>query len=178
VTEQTKWGLGGLAVGVLATATVVYVSTRDNEDRPPMVVKGGSLIFQSGINNNKPGKNWRSDSSAPNEWQMDHAAGKPTNTFLVMMPGSGTCGPDFVDQLNFEYTLQNGQVVQFQLTRKKQIGSSGNKMVPTIIGANLTPTNSAPTPVLTFPGAGALTRVTGPGIDCRSPGSFTVHPTN
>jgi hypothetical protein len=179
VTEQQKWGLAGLAVGAALTGAVIYVaSTKDNEDRPPMVVKGGSLIIQSGFNSKKPGKPWHNDPNAANEWQMDHSAGKQTNAFLVMMSGSGSCGPDFVDDMILEYTLSSNQAVQqFRVTRKKQIGSSGNKMVPTVIGERLTPTNSGDTPFLMFPDAGELTRVTAAGIDCRSPGAFAIHPT-
>jgi hypothetical protein len=178
VTQQTKWGLAGLATGAVLTGAVIYVAAiRDNEDRPPMVVKGGSLIIQSGFNSKKPGKPWHNDPAAPNEWQMDHSAGKQTNAFLLMMSGSGSCGPDFVDEMVLEYTLSNNQTTQYRITRKKQIGSSGSKMVPTVIGERLSPTNTGDTPFLMFPDAGSLTRVTATGIDCRSPAQFAVHPT-
>jgi hypothetical protein len=166
-----------VAVGAALTGVVIYVAAiRDNEDRPPMVVKGGSLIIQSGFNSKKPGKPWHNDPAAPNEWQMDHPGGKKTNAFLLMMSGSGSCGPDFVDEMVLEYTLASTQAVQqFRITRKAQFG--GSKLVPTVIGERLTPTNSGDTPFLMFPDAGELTRVTAVGIDCRSPGSFAVHPT-
>ena len=176
MTEKTKWGLAGLAAGALITGAVIYTAViRDNEDRPPMVVKGGSLIFQSGVNSANPGKQWQKNPNAQNEWQMNHSAGKPTNAFSVMMTGSGTCGPGFVTELTLEYTRSSDQSVRtFQLVRKAQFGTSG-KMVPTVVGDGLAPTNAGDTPYLTYAEAGDLTRVSATNIDCRSPADFMVY---
>ena len=176
MTEKTKWGLAGLAAGALITGAVIYTAViRDNEDRPPMVVKGGSLIFQSGVNSSNPGKTWHNDPNAQSEWQMNHPAGKPTNAFSVMLTGSGSCGPGFVQELTLEYTRSSDQAVRtFRLVRKAQFGTSG-KMVPTVIGDGLTPTNSGDTPLLTYPDPGELTRVTATNIDCRAPADFMVY---
>jgi hypothetical protein len=174
VTEKTKWGLGGLTVGIVGTALILTAVVRDDEDRPPMVVKGGSLIFQSGVDAAHPGKRWKKNANSTTEWQMDHPRGKPTRTFLVMMSGSGSCGPAFVPELSLEYTLSSGGTARFQVVRRPQNGS-GNKQVPTVIGDGLTENNSGDTPTVTFGSAGELTRVTANGIDCRSPGAFAIH---
>jgi hypothetical protein len=158
VTEQTKWGLGGLTVGLVTGALIMTAVVREEEDRPPMVVRGGSLIFQNGIPNSVPSKKCKKNG---NDWEMDHPNGKPTNYFIVAVVGSGTCGLAVVNSIALEYRLNGGGTKVYSIELK----GPGNK-IPMIVGENLAPVQGDET-TLNVTDAGTLIRVTAGSISCQ-----------
>lgn len=171
--------LGGLGVGVgLGAVGYALLSTKflAEDDRPPIIVRGGSLIFQNGVGN-IDGKPWEKRTSRK-DWQMKHGAGKPTAGFLVIIPGgSGNCGPAYVESLSFDYELGKGSTT-FELVTRGE-GITG-KPAPTIIGDrwnDLKPGTYGNGYTLTFDEAGTLQRVrSGMVIDCASPGTVYIVP--
>ena len=99
--KSTKGLLAGLAVGAGLLWLFFKKRPRDEEDRPVMVVKSGSLVIQSGSDSANPGKRWKKvgEEGDKDIWQMDHPGGKHTNQFRVSMFGTGRCGPRRVRQL-------------------------------------------------------------------------------
>lgn len=90
--------LGVLCAGLLALGRTVQTSgmgvLAEDEERPPIIVKGGSLLFESGDSKKaKKGKPWKTedvpDAAGKNEkqWKPDHPNGIPASVLKVAFTG-------------------------------------------------------------------------------------------
>ncbi len=86
---------GGFAVGYAIKKALA------DDDRPPIIVRGGSLYFDN-TTTKKPGRDWQR--VRPNDkkaWELDHWAGKKVSFYRVYFEGAaGTaCGPIETDEI-------------------------------------------------------------------------------
>lgn len=160
--KGTKWlyGIGGAAIGALGAYLLDHHDRGDDEDRPPILVKDGSLIFQSGdpmgAGNEKKGKPWQSEDD---DWQPDHSAGKPIKWLYVEVTlASGDAVMARTRRIEITYGTK-----RFDIAINNQIGKGGKdcKLVPTISGPGLTPEGTADNPTLVHDkgGTGKITKV-------------------
>ncbi len=92
MTEQTRriaYAASGLAIGGLIVFAALNTSAPE-DDRPPIIVRGGSLYFDNGVPNDRPGKAWKRVEGAE-EYYIDQQHGKPVRLFQVYFVG-GTIG--------------------------------------------------------------------------------------
>ena len=166
---------GGFALGLLVGAGA------EDEDRPPIIVKGGSLIFQSGdpdgASDEKAGKSWK---QVGGDWQPDHDNGKKTNWFSVAIRGgSGSCPAlSMTRELTVTYEAQ-GLESNFRVTIKPRGPNKG--AAPAIVGSGFTEGGNSNNPQLIFgnTGEGSIKRVQfnaqGSGsVTCNGPSSLKI----
>ena len=169
----------GLAVGV-GVGLLVSPGAED-EDRPPIIVKGGSLIFQSGDPDGdaeeQAGKRWKQVGS---DWQPDHDDGKKTSWFSVAIRGgSGSCPTlSMTRELTVTYEAQ-GLETNLRITTKPRGPNKGP--APAIVGSGLTTGGSSTNPQLIFgnPNEGSIKRVQfnaqgGGSVTCNGPSSLKI----
>jgi len=85
--------LGGVLLLAAAIAGFAYLGSKaevEDEDRPPIIVKNGSLDVISGDKSNrkpeyKKGKPWI---TVDTKWQPDHPKGKPSSEYTVLITAS------------------------------------------------------------------------------------------
>ena len=160
--SRLVWGaLGVIAVGavVCASRAMAFLSREySDEDRPPIIVRGGSLYFISGDayhskNEFKYGKQWVHHSQG---WKPKHDKGKSVNFFVVDVYPSDhtqkTPKPPTTYKTE-ELTVKQG-IVPFTVTIHEGPGNS--KPSPAIIGP-LKPGGSAANPALIYEHEGSKT---------------------
>lgn len=185
--ENYTWGIGGLILGAVIGFTVAQTLTEppEDEDRPPIIVKNGSLIFESGdVNSNdpeeKPGKPWKQVGS---DWQPDHDRGKGAKRLIVAIQGGeqSTCpGLSMTKSVTVTYTSAQGVASNFEISLKPRRSKGTN--APAIAGNGLSPGGTAENPQLVFDagGTGVLTRVRFSGgsgaVDCLHASGLKIWP--
>lgn len=88
--KRLAYAAGGILLGAAAYFLYDKAVNQQDEDRPPIVVKGGSLNFYNGAPS-RPGKAWKSSALG---FQLDHDRGKPVSSFqLYFVGGTGACSP-------------------------------------------------------------------------------------
>jgi len=184
LSDSTRKMLIAFTIGaILAGAAVAFLMFRaaDDEDRPPIIVRGGSLIFQS-EESGTPGKKWAA--KVPNkEWISDHDAGKWVSMFEVTFEGPNDCSSAYTPELTVYYkaAAEKEDIVSFQVLRQPK-NQGNNKMETVISGAGLTEDNNAANPTLTYAGtANEILRVDykrGPSTiaSCEAPTKVTIKP--
>lgn len=97
--KSVTYVVGGLlCAGLLVIGWTVQTSgmkvLAEDEERPPIIVKGGSLLFESGDSTKaKKGKSWKTeavpDADGKNEkqWKPDHPNGIPASVLKVAFTG-------------------------------------------------------------------------------------------
>ena len=96
-----------------------------NEDRPPIIVQGGSLVIQSGDPKSsnpkhRKGKPWLKDGA---HWKQKHDNGKDVKTYSVSFQGGGgSCGPTFATEVRVTYQLKSGDRVVILIGRADKSG--------------------------------------------------------
>ncbi|HXG57027.1 MAG TPA: hypothetical protein VNJ03_16735 [Vicinamibacterales bacterium] len=190
----------GAVLGVLTGAAVMYSFQQpsvEDDDRPPIIVRGGSLIFESGdTKKSKPGKPWRketvTDSAGQSEvqWKPDHEKARSVGLFVVSFENGtdasgATCVSEFLPELTVIYD-HDGEAgtpaIRYLISRRPRNNGNGT-MAPTVIQtAPLTEDNtSVPDyPTLTLTGtetkiAIEYTRANGQTVVC-SADRATVEP--
>lgn len=173
---------GYAAAGLLAGGLLGYaLAGAEDEDRPPIIVKGGSLIFESGDvdgdADEKTGKPWKQVGS---DWQPDHKEGKKTQWFSVAIRGgSGSCPAlSMTREVNVFYEVQ-GTETAFRLMIKPRGPNKGP--APAIVGSGLTQGGTSTNPQLVFgtAGQGSFKRVQfsaqGVGsVTCNGPSTLKI----
>ena len=166
-------GLGLAVGGVVAYGifrTQKTADYTDDEDRPTIIVRNGSLYIE-----NTGGKKWKKKNHNSEEWwRMDHDKGHWPGFFEVSFEGgSGTCGPAYTPEITIY--IQGDQ--KYQVTKRPRNPNAWNdkKLEPVILGTGLTASNST----LTNSAATAIVRVeykTGPSstATCTGPTQVTV----
>ncbi len=118
----------------------------DDEDRPPIIVKGGSLVIESGLSN-RDGKEWKS--TADYVWEQVHDRGKPVTAFQIYFEGGtidekqNPCPPAVVDQVQINYDPDDagsGQLTAYYV----EVERGGGKRVPKARGSGLNRSENNP----------------------------------
>ena len=117
MTEAQIKFAAGLAIGALLAGTAVFLlasrEAGDDEDRPPIIVRGGSLLFES--DENAIGKPWHVKDKGQNteQWQPNHAAGKVASWFVIEIEvgqGTGSCPALSMTQGEVTFTRRGQQI--------------------------------------------------------------------
>ena len=106
--------IAAVAIAAVAIAIDYYVlQGQDDDDRPPVIVRNGSAIFQGG----DPAvpskwKDWSKDILG-NQWKPDHPKGKPVERFdvtFVNVPAPSTCATPVLQgtEVQLEYLSATG----------------------------------------------------------------------
>lgn len=143
----------------------------EEEDRPPIIVRGGSLHFisgdvGSGVPDERDGKPWIHEERTENNWQPDHKKGKKTKWFVLEFdPNTMTCPATVIAT---KLTVYYGTST-FVIEAKPRHGGGGN--APNIFGTGLKPSGSTQNPELVLDGGdGKITKVE---YDTRKDGTKT-----
>lgn len=185
-TKVTYFVAGAVIAGILVGAFSAVISSGDDEERPPIIVRGGSIIFESGDKNGKPkekkGKKWTPSGS---DWQPDQGEGIPVADLTIAIRGGNQSSCPALQRvvgdktageapvITVTYTDQNQQDTKFTITTKAD-KNKPNKWSPTIVGSGMRLENdTTDNPQLVFGthGQGSLTRVQFEGqsgnVDCQ-----------
>lgn len=172
MTDRTKAAITGFVVGAAAGVLLGYTLDKlgGNEDRPPIIVKGGSLIFQSA-------KPWRQSSANSRQWQPNHPEGKETNNFQVMfIGGSGSCNPLFTSNATVTFKPDDAEAVTFTLAPEPEM-DGGKSPAPTVEGPDLVQKDeTGPAPSLVYDKSGEITQVVAGSSTCASPAGVIFRP--
>lgn len=168
--------------GLLVLGAVTLLDHHEDEERPPIIVKNGSLIFESGDSKSedpeeKTGKPWH---EVGNEWQPDHPEGKKVKWFSVGVQGPGGC-PALAMTKQVTVTYKNADGTETDFVIKMSPRGPGGTDSPAIAGGTLTANNSIANPTLTYgtAGQGAISRVRFQGqgignVECPDPISLRI----
>jgi hypothetical protein len=165
--DGTKWvyGTGGAVIGGIVGYFLASHELAD-EDRPPILVQGGSLVFTSGggegcggtqqkkaKNNAKPWKKKQGE----DRWQPKHQNGRPTKWFIVEVESGDPACPSILVAETIEITYEGRS---FTLASSPEFNASGKK-VPTLAGPGLAPDGHPDSPVLVHDkgGHGTISKV-------------------
>ena len=162
-----------IAAGIAILAAVRYVGFRPrkprDEDRPAMIVKGGSLIFQSGDETmNEKGVPWKEVRAG--QWTPEQLKGKAARRMLLTVRGEDDC--DFrripVTRVVIRY-FGTAELEGFQIVSARHKGIE----IPLVIGERLSPGGgSKDYPTIERPGSGTTFTLsyTGPSgtRDCQT----------
>jgi hypothetical protein len=188
VPETTKkfgYAVGGLIVGgLLAYAALQTMDRAEDEDRPPIIVRGGSIIFQSGDpessdSDERPGKPWLQDGAG--DWQPDQPSGKKSKWFSIAIRGAVQCPAlSMTKEVTVTYTAADNTESRFTFTFKER-PTSTRSPAPAIRGTGLTVDNSGANQTLTYgtAGQGRISRVQFQGqgvgnVNCADPVSLKI----
>jgi hypothetical protein len=172
------WAIGGGIVVLLGALAYDALRPADmDEERPPIIVRGGSLIFQSGDDTSN-GKPWI---AVDQDWQPDHVAGNKTRWFTVSLSaGNQQACPALAmtKEITIRYQPAQGAAVQFTVTMKGR-PQYPNAPAPTIVGTGLAVGNPNTQLVHDPNGRGKITsvefRAHGQGpVNCPEPTSVTI----
>ena len=187
--------VGGLLCGALfvigwAGPTLAMFVLAEDEERPPIIVRGGSLIFESGAAG-KPGKPWKKETvvrSGKNEtqWKPDHPTGIPTGALSVAFTG-GTdaagkpCATVSVPEVTITYDPDgtgSRPAGTFLITRRPRAMGKGT-LAPTIVETTIPLSPDAATNTLTAAGSDKTMRFeyvsAGKKGSCDKPTSVQVN---
>lgn len=178
-------GAVSLAVGVLTGLAAAWLLFGEEEERPPILVRGGSLIFQSGDPGDddpdyQRGKPWKPVGA---DWQPDHDEARKLKRFSVEIVGGNLplCpGYSRTKEITITYKPAQGPDKTFKITSKGKDGDANKPQTPTIVGQGLVIDNGPANPTLTFEDASnTITRVqfqaVGTGnVNCPGPASLKI----
>jgi hypothetical protein len=129
--DKEKLGLflGGLAGGAIGVA-LIKKHLRDDEDRPVIVVSGGSIkIEHEEDEKEKDKKKWKKhDETNPSDrrWKPDHDNGRSVNIYVIEINVPGGHPRYAGDTVRFYFTPKVGIETTVTLTRELE----GSKYVP------------------------------------------------
>jgi hypothetical protein len=160
-------GLGVLTYSRKAEASGAPMMAGD-EDRPPIIVKGGSLTFESGTAR-RPGKPWKKvDPASKKNWDQDHGNGKNVSLFqLYFVGGTGACTPQADTEFTVNYDHDNdGRNARPYVVSINQTGPDKGPMISSDF---LDQDQSAATKLVATPATGRLLNVTIGTSTCTRP---------
>lgn len=150
-----------------------------NDERPPIIVRGGSLVIQSGDTkskdpNHNKGKRWRKDGK---HWKQEHDNGKDVKTYSVSFQGGGgTCGPTLSPEVRVTYQLTSGEKVVILIGRGDKLGPEREKEPLIVSSRDLVIDNSTDQPTLTLQLEGEIVAISAGGNVCSNPVSAKLQP--
>jgi hypothetical protein len=169
-----------LALGV-AIGGLVGILTSDDDDRPVIVVRNGTTIFDDGDSQDqfKRWKDWDMDSNDGKEWKPLHPNGASVKSFSVVMRGYDTTSPadcgNILSTQAVVITISNGQVTEtLKVNNRLHLRLSPRlvKHEPVIIAPSaMTGVPGTPTApgTLTYPNIGSITTVKVNDTTCTFP---------
>lgn len=162
---------GLLCAGLLLIGWTVQTSgmkvLAEDEERPPIIVKGGSLLFESGDSKKaKKGKPWKKetvagDKTSEHQWKPVHQDAAPANVLKVAFEGgTGTCVAAYLPEFTVLYDPDGTGAkpqASYLVTRRARDNGKGT-LAPAIIDAAgaLTSDGSADYPTLKADGTNAF----------------------
>jgi hypothetical protein len=167
------YALGGTAVGALGAYLLLHKGDEDQEDRPPILVRDGSLVFESGDPQShdpteKTGKAWIDDGE---DWQPEHPEGKGTKWFVVEITSTDSSRPSLLMAKKIEIIYEDNS--RFVIEAKRRIKGGGR--APTISGPLLQKSGTQANPQLIYDamGHGKISKImftprTGPKLEYPS----------
>ena len=150
-----------------------------NEDRPPIIVRGGSLVIQSGDPkssnpNHKKGKPWLKDGA---HWKQEHDNGKDVKTYSVSFQGGGgSCSPAFATEVRVTYQPKSGDKVVILIGRADKSGPEKEKEPRIVSAKELVVDNSTDQPTLTLQLEGEIVSISAGGNVCTNPVGAKLQP--
>ena len=151
--KAKTWSLITAGAGIFALFR--YFKTRKargRQDRPPMIVKGGSLIFQSGDDRtSEEGVKWRE--IANGRWTPDQPGGRTANRMhLTADPKDGECDISGLEVTNVRISYATPREFEFF-----QVVPAGGIPLVIATGPGRFTVGSEPDyPTLSRPGSGSL----------------------
>ena len=181
MTNTQKLLLTGIAAATLGAAGVflatIALITAD-EDRPPIIVKGGgSLIIDSGTTG-RPGKPWKKAADGTEQYYPDHDRGKSVVAFQLYFVGGtvgqGPCLPTRVENFTVKFDHDDDsstppKMYTFNIQPDSALGSHKGKQVPVISGPDLTSVSGTNSLTAGEHLKGTLTSVTVSSFQCDRP---------
>lgn len=186
-TKVAYFTAGAVIAGVTVAGVFSAIGSGDTEERPPIIVRGGSIVFESGDKNSskpteKKGKKWMQ--AGGDDWQPDQPQGIPVADLTVAIRGGNQASCPALDRIpgdpqgtpaELTVTYKVGQTESaFKIATKKD--KNKNKYVTTITGAAMRQENdTTDNPQLVFGdhGAGEISRVQFRGqsgnVNCQGP---------
>jgi hypothetical protein len=163
--------IGGAVIAVAASVLTTFVASiirSGDEDRPPIVVRDGSVKIDGGEANSTNWKPWKQHGSKK-QWQPDHGNGASTANYSVTIANAnGAAAPSSPcpslpivgTKVTVEYTTDAGAKSQVVVS----LDTSGSKRIPQVDAqADMTQnagTGNTPDQIVYDPGAGSISNVT------------------
>jgi hypothetical protein len=163
-------GLGVVAYSRNAEASGAPMLAGD-EDRPPIIVKGGSLTFESGTAK-RLGKPWKKvDPASKKNWDQDHGNGKNVALFQLYFlggtEGTRACTPQSGTEFTVNYDHDNdGKNSRPYVVSINQTGPDKGPMISSDF---LDQDQSDATKLVATPSTGRLLNVTIGTSTCTRP---------
>jgi hypothetical protein len=164
--------IAAVAIAAGASAVTVYLVSAlrsGDEDRPPIIVRSGSVKIDGGEPNSTNWKKWAKQNGDAKKWQPDHGNGGSARNFSVAIANSnGAAAPSAPcpslplvgTKVYVEYTTEGGA----KSTVTISLVTSGNKRLPQVDApADMTQVDGSgttPDQIVYDPGAGLITNVT------------------
>ena len=167
MTSRTKTAIGIAALTALAALGfwILNLLMVGDEDRPPIIVRGGSLEFENGTDD-RPGFDWE---HSPLGFRMKHDQGRAIGKFqLYFTGGAGNCNRRAVTDFTVIYAENgtgpgaayevrarrsepsiSGPKLEIDSTNSKKLRVDGTSKDFTIVGVNWECSN--PTEVIAEP---------------------------
>ena len=168
MTNTEKLVVGAALVGAVAAGAFVASRLAGDDDRPPIIVKGGSLYFDNGKENNahRPRKNWKKD-SATGEYAQDDA--KNVKFFQVYFVGGtkndgSACEPTTVTNFTIRFDHDANTTTMVRSYAVKIVNKE-----PTISGDGLSGEGSPRLTAEALNGAKTITSVDFDDWKCLTP---------
>jgi hypothetical protein len=162
--------IGGATIAVAASVATVFllkVFSASGEDRPPIIVRNGSVKIDGGNPNSTNWKPWKQHGSKK-EWQPDHGNGASTTNFSVgITSANGPAAPSnpcpslplVGTKVRVEYTTDAGVKSEVVIS----IDTSGSNHIPQINApsdmAQHAGSGNTPDQIVYDPGAGFISNV-------------------
>jgi hypothetical protein len=169
-----------LALGVVLGGLAGILSS-DDDDRPVIVVRNGTTIFDGGDSQDqfKRWKDWDMDSNDGKEWKPLHPNGASVKSFSVVMRGYDTTSPaecgNILSTQAVVISVSNGQVTEtLRVNNRLHLRLSPRlvKYEPVIIAPSaMTAAPRTPTApgTLTYPNIGSISSVNVNNTTCTFP---------
>lgn len=170
-TSMILFALGGLAfLGFVAYVLRMFQEPPNgDEDRPPIVVKNGSIVFENQLVAQKAAshsKDWISDGGSARKWKPDHTAGRWTKGFDVSFSSEVACAAMQGNPVTIRRRTAAGVVQQFEIKASGGFRSDPKIKAPVDMDAD----NTVPRKTLkTRDAGGAITEVEVGGTTCTIP---------
>ena len=146
-----------------------------DEERPPIIVRGGSLKIFSGTKTN--GKRWK---KVGDEFRQEHPRGKDVGVYSVRFIGGGeTCRPTFAHTVRITYALDSGRPAVIIIGRAEEITEDPDKDREPVISSTVPleiVNDSEEAPHLLLAARGRITSVVADSLVCSSPAGVIAQP--
>ena len=111
-----------VGAAIVAVGIVAYFGLRAffaDEERPPIIVRGGSLYFEN-KSAKRPGKPWQKpDQNNPKEWEPNDNGGKKVSYYQVYFTGGGAdCVPAEAESVVVNFVDDSGTAKTYRVTTR------------------------------------------------------------